>query len=290
MSSNYAQWKSLLGFYGENDALNIVRSQGIPLEPSEEESLKHAIKDAVEYVAQISGRKNLKPEIKEIPNEHQQRLAKVQDEPTFKEHLAGIQDHSFGFVEIEKLHCFQPNLNMEYVESLLKKTPEPRDLEETMQFCLPTVDEGEKHMILHAFNPATNSFTLVSENLDLRIIGNMQGEDPVTKRKFVGFVYGFGLRQMSVVNYQGLHMIKNGYHRACALLMKGHKYMPCLIVNTNNYEGTGGMGGGFFGIDLMTSDKSPIVSDFLSKAAVVYPRRRMRVIVSMHAEIQPIAM
>jgi hypothetical protein len=118
----------------------------------------------------------------------------------------------------------------------------------------------------------------------------VQGEDPQTGRRFFGFAYGGGLPQMSVVDYKGLCMIKNGYHRAYALLEKGHKFMPCLILKTDNYQVTGAAGVGFFGFELLLSEQSPIMDDFLSSAAVVYPRRLVRTIVSIHGEVQVVAL
>ncbi len=93
---------------------------------------------------------------------------------------------------------------------------------------------------------------------------------------------------MSVVAYQGIYMIKNGYHRAYALLKGGHKSFPCTLLRTDNYNATGAAGPGFFSIDVIMSDRSPLLSDFSSPAAIEYFRRLVGVIVSIHAEMQVI--
>lgn len=282
---NAIQWKALLGFFDEPQALNYIRSQGLQLPKEVEEDLARKVNDAIAHVQGIVGRHNVRPRIKEMPDALKDHIRRVSENPSFQEITTGMKSWSFGMVEIKNTHCFQPNVNLEYAEVLLERTPSPDDLESTMEFCLPT-KEGQTSEFLMGLNQNTFTYSVVSENLDLRLLGNVQGEDDKTKRKFVGFLFGTGLRQISVVDYQGVFMIKNGYHRAYALASKGHEYMPCLVLKTDSYLLTGANAPGFFPVDLMTSDKSPILGDFFSKAAVDVPRRRLRVVLTVHGEVQ----
>jgi hypothetical protein len=285
----YSDWLTLLGFLGESEALQYIQGQGIPLITEPEEWLQK-IRTARETVSRISGRTKLQPQIKKLGAEYEPRLSQLKAEPTFHEHLIGMKSSSFAWVELAKIHSFQMSLNVEYVNTLIEKAPAPSDLENTVKFCLPTRDEVTKTPVLSSFNPTTNTFTIVTQNLDLRIAGNVQGEDPNTHRPIAGFVYSFGLPQMSVVEYRGFYIMKNGYHRAYALLKKGHKFIPCLLLSTDAYQSTGGQQPGFLPIDLVISDKSPVLSDFRTPAAVLVPRRRLRMMISIHAEQQVIPM
>ncbi len=282
---NAIQWKALLGFFKESDAHTYITSQGLQLPKETEDALKLRVKEAIAHVQGINGRRNVRPDIKEIPESHKAHLEQVSQRPSFQEITQGADSWSFGMVEIRKTHCFQTNVNLDYSGLLAEKAPSPDDLQGTLEFCLPTKEVQASEFML-GFNQATWTYSLVSENLDLRLVGNVQGEDPNSKRKFVGFMFGGGVRQISVVEYQGVYMIKNGYHRAYALAKKGHEYMPCIVVKTDSWQFTGANAAGFFPVDLMTSDKSPIVGDFFSKAAVDVPRRRMRVILTVHGEAQ----
>jgi hypothetical protein len=285
----FSIWKSLFGFYTEDEAMTIIKSQGIPLDSTEEQSLAQQVRFAIVHVQSLKNRKALAPQIMEIPKVViEERRKKLEEEPTFREHLIGVRESSLASVELDKLHAFQPNLNMEYVEYLTKRAPSPGDIEGLLKFCLPLRDEIPKSPVLGSFNSNSNTFTLTSENLDLRILGSVQGEEPTTGRNFFGFAYGKGLPQMSVVEYQGIWMIKNGYHRAYALLERGHNSFPCLVLRTDNYSATGAALPGFFNIDVVRSDRSPLLKDFSSPAAVEYRRRLLRVIVSIHAEVQQI--
>jgi hypothetical protein len=282
----FQNWKSLLGFFTEAEAFNILKSQGFQFTIKQDEELNTKVREAMKHASTIVGRRTVVPDVKEIPVQYMaDREQRLRNEPTFAEHLIGMSEVSLSQVEIGNLHVFQPNLNMEYVRRLVAKAPEPDNLADLLRFCLPLREEVEKFPVVGGFNPNTNTVTLMSENLDMRMLGQVQGEDPKTGRPFFGFAYGGGLPQISVVDYKGVFMIKNGYHRAFALLEKGHKFMPCLLLKTDNYQVTGAAGTGFFTFELMLSDRSPILSDFQSPAAVPYPRRLIRVVASIRGEV-----
>jgi hypothetical protein len=276
----------LLGFFTEAEAFNILKSQGFQFSPKQEEELNTKVREALKHVSTIVGRRAVISDVKEIPVQYMaDREERLRNEPAFAAHLIDMSEFSLSQVEIGNLHVFQPNLNMEYVRRLVAKAPEPGNLTDLLRFCLPLREEAERFPVVGGFNPNTNTFTLMSENLDMRILGPVEGEDPKTGHRFFGFAYGGGLPQISVVDYKGVLMIKNGYHRAYALLEKGHKFMPCLLLKTDNYQATGAAGKGFFTFELMLSDQSPILSDFQSPAAVAYPRRLIRVVASIHGEV-----
>lgn len=280
---HYSDWLALLGFETEQNALQSIQQQG--LKNFNREYWLPKIRTANTVVNKISNRQNLRPEIKQIDEKYNERFEKLQKEQTFQEHLIGMKSHRFAFVELSKIHCFQTMLNTEFIESLVKKAPEPSDVQETIKFCLPTQEEKAVNEVMSTTNK-DNTISFISDNLDFRILGLVQGEDTNTRRKFSGFQYGFGLPLISVVEYKGILLIKNGYHRAFALLRKGHKFLPCLLLQTDNYQGTGAQSDGFFPIDLIMSDKSPILDDFTSEAAIVIPRRRFKKMIMIHAEPQ----
>jgi hypothetical protein len=285
----YSDWLTLLGFLGEAEALQHIQGQGVVQVTTTEEWLGK-IRIARETVSKLSGRLKVQPTVKDLGSEFDQRFSQLRSDPTFAEHLAGMMSSKFALIELAKIHGFQLNANIEYVNSLVEKAPDPSDLSATVKFCLPTRDEVPKTQVLSSFNPTTNTFAAITQNLDFRVAGNVQGEDPITHRTFAGFIYSGGLPQMSVVEYKGMFLVKNGYHRALALLKKGHEFLPCLLLATDSYQFTGGQAPGFLPIDLVMSEKSPILFDFLSPAAVSVPRRRLRIMITVHSEVQVVPM
>jgi len=288
-SVHYSDWLALFGFFPESEALRYAQ---LPNENPADASarLSEKLQRAREVVSKITGRASIKPKVRKLGQEHAERVARLQAEPTFNEHLIGMKSSDFSWVELRKLKAFQPFLNLEYVDRLVESAPEPTDQEGTVAFCLPLRSERLPAEVLTGFNPNSNTFVISSGNLDLRVVGNFASEDQASGRKLVGFAYDFGLPQISVAEYKGGFFVKNGYHRAFALLKKGHEYLPCLTVSTDTFQATGGQLPGFFPVDLILSDQAPLLADFLSGAALKIPRRRFRATVSVHAELQMVGM
>src|SRR5437773_612701 len=259
----FPEWRALLGFMGEAAAWRYVNSQGVTLDNQSQESLRSHIREAVSAVEALPDRSNLRPEIRPLSSETKERTQKLESEPSFKLNLQGASRHEWGVIDISKVRCFQPNLNLEYIQDLLRRTPTGDDFTRLHEFCQPLKGEGGESALLTGFNPSTNTFTIVSENLDLRILGNVQGEADQggMTGKMVGFVYGFGLRQLTVAEYKVIYLLKNGYHRAYALMKGGITKIPALIVHVDSYEGTGAANPGFFPIDLVLSNRPPIMQD-----------------------------
>lgn len=287
----YPSWKFLAGFVGETDSWTYLSGQGIQLTPDEERDAKASIKRAVDYVTSLPPRGELSPRIRPLPSEHRDHISQLEAEPTFSEIRQGAVSVEWGLVEIGNVRCFQQNINSGYVAELTTRLPKPSDSAGTIRFCQPLSSERQKIALPIGFNQSTNTYTIVSENLDLRIQGNIGGQtaDPNgVQRSFVGFMFGFGLPQIAVAEYRGKFVIRNGYHRALALLQAGHTEIPAVVVHCSSYQATGGAAPGFLPPDLVLSDRPPVLADYLSDAAVEVQRRRMRVIISVHGETQVI--
>lgn len=283
---HFSDWVALLGFMNERDALQTVRNEGIP--GFKEEDWKGAIGRANLAASGIKGRQALVAQTKELDSRFKRRTDALSNESTFRENLAGATAPRFALVELGKVRCSQSQLNLEYVSSLERAAPAPEDLDATVRYCLPLKDERVKPKFLLASTPTANTVSIISENLDLRVMGAVQNEDPVTERKYVAFAYGFGLPLVSVVECEGQFYIRNGNHRAYALLRRGHSWMPCLVTSTDSLHSIGLSALGYLPGDLMMSDRSPILSDFDSESAVRIPRRRMRMMITVHAELHTV--
>jgi len=279
---HYVDWLTLLGFMPQDEALKLIRTQNVVLT----DDWNAIIRGARDVANQVSGRMECRPEVKQVDEKYRDRFLEFKSEPTFKQHSAGMQSMDFALVELSKIHTYQTMINNEYVDVLAKKAPDPDDLEGALKFSLPTESEKPRPQVVTSFNPSTNTFSAVSDNLDLRILANTHAEDPVNHTPIAGFYYGFALPQITVVEFKGLSILKNGYHRACALLRKGHRFLPCLLGKTEMFQVTGAQVPGAFPSSTMFSDKSPILSDFETGAAVLVPRRRVKVMATIHAEVQ----
>jgi hypothetical protein len=287
-SVHCADWLTLLGFYQEAEALQLIQNQGVKLVSTIDE-WRDQIRRARDAVARIQGRSNIIVSVEPLGDEFAERIGKLKNEPTFSEQVQGATANQFAWVDISGLKCFQPQLNLEYIQRLAAEAPKPSDVQATVAFCLPTRGERALTEVLAGVNPVTNTFTAVTQNLDLRVLGHAQSEDSTTGRKIAGFVWGFGLPQVGVAEYKGGFFIKNGYHRAYALSTLGHKRLPCLLTRTDFVQFTGLQSPGMFSPDVMNSDRCPLLTDFSTDAAVPIPHRRLRMVLSVHAEVQAVA-
>lgn len=282
---HYVDWLTLLGFMTEEEALAMIKSQSLGSATTADEWARK-IRGARDATVSISGRMDWRPQVREVDSRHRGRLSKLEAEPTFKMHSAGMRSMKFALVELGKIHLYQTMVNEEYVDSLVKRAPQPDDTEATMRFCLPTQEEAPRPSMMSSFNPSTNTFSAISDSLDLRILGNTHAEDPVSHTPIAGFYYGVALPLTTVVEYKGVFLLKNGCHRAYALHRKGHEFLPCLLGSTESFQVTGAQVPGSFPPSTILSDKSPVLPDFDTKAAVLVPRRRVKVVATIHAEVQ----
>jgi len=281
-------WKVLLGFLSEAEGTEYITRQGVQLSEAELKDVQDKARSARDFVKKLTQRGNIELEVTEVPHTAEEHLSALRAEPLFQEHLTGISDWQFAMIDVEKLISYQTSLNMEFIEDLKKRVPQPSDLDTLLRFCLPSRKEQILEPVLVNFNPQTNTYSVITDNLDFRILGNVNGEDPMTGRKFVGFGFGGGLRQMSVAEHKGRYFLKNGYHRAFALALAGHRRIPVILVHAPSYELTGANRPGFFPVDTLMGNKPPMVADFGNKAAVDVVRLKLKLIVTVHGEVQAI--
>jgi hypothetical protein len=289
-STDSTLWRFLFGFYQLEEAIAIATSQGVPLDPPAVEQLRVKIERAISHVRTPPRGGVTTPSVSEIPTGFRDHLAKLEGESTFIELTTGMRGWAWKQVDLASLRTFQPSVNWDYVQKLKARAPAPNDPGATLRFCLPAAGSGTPQRVAVTFNPTVNTYSIVTEHLDFRIVGQVQGEDPATKRKFFGFATGFGLPTLSVAHYRDMYLLKNGYHRAVALLASGHVKVPALVVETDSFQMTGAAGAGFFTIDILSSARPPLLSDFLSDAAVDISRPKMRTVLTIHGEGQPLAL
>ena len=116
VSASRSGWKSLLGFFQEDEAMNIIKGQEVVLEDQKQEQLKTQIKSAREYVSTISGRPHLIPRTEPIPDYFAPHRANIQKEAIFPKYLSGFDEWKFTMTEMSKVYSFQANINLEYIQ------------------------------------------------------------------------------------------------------------------------------------------------------------------------------
>jgi hypothetical protein len=131
--------------------------------------------------------------------------------------------------------------------------------------CLP---EPERVELPGGFDPSQNAFTVSSLNPNLRIASFelVDAAQPAgVVKRIAGFTLSLGSSHIQVAEYSGRWMIRDGYHRLCGLIALGATIVPCIHIKARTFEETGAARPGFFGYEVLYSDRPPQLTDFLDE-------------------------
>lgn len=271
--------KVLLGYMSEQDAIGFLKSQ-CSIEGATYDHLRTLWSNAKSAVDALPP-KDLSAEIVDLDVQTKEHVEEVSNQPAFPE-VVQQRRWSFRAVEIDKLVCFQKHVDIDYATGLAKDL-NFADADTLIEFCLPL--RPARRQIAKTVDPYQNVYTIFAPNMDFRILGMEEAEDPVTKRKLFGFAVGFGVRFIQVVHFANRYFLKNGYHHVYALGRNGVKHVPCILIEGENLEDTGAGRPGFFPDDLLLSARPPTFADFLeSRIAAELQMRPVTKIVRVKAE------
>lgn len=209
-------------------------------------------------------------------------------EPTFAEHFRTPDGARFVWIDLDHLIACQPRVDWDHVERLAERVPPVGDEEGLLRFCLPLQRDAVVPRPPLTLKVAANAFGWMTDHPDVRIGDPVRGEQAGTGRDLVGFSIGVGLRQMSVVSFNGRNMLRNGYHRAVALARAGHKRIPVIFVEATALEQTPPLANGMFNPDIAFGPTPPRIIDFLSPAVVEVPTKKMQFLFLVRAELHVI--
>jgi hypothetical protein len=141
---------------------------------------------------------------------------------------------SFGMVELDRLIVCQPHVTLPFVEALQARlTPAP-DAEGLFRFCQP-IERRDPPVRIRRLGE--RRFQFVSDSTDFRFHkpALLRPEQIVGYDSFgpvgavVGLVLGYGSNLLSVIRSDQRMLLRNGYHRACALRAAGFTHVPAVI-------------------------------------------------------------
>lgn len=260
--------RALLGFMEDQEALEFLTAR-CSFEGAKDEDLRALWKNAKSAMAALT-QANLAPEILGIDAEFETQLSTVTKSPTFPE-AVGNSRWSFKLVEIDKLVCFQKYVDTDYSREMAGDA-RIDDMGTLIEFCLPR--SPAKRLVGATIDSTENAYTLYSSVMDFRILGGMQFEDPISKRKSFGFTVGWGVPFVQIVHFQDRYFLKNGYHRVYVIREKGVRHVPCILIDGTKFTDTGAQRPGFFPETVLMAGRPPIFADFLTDE--VAPRIKLR--------------
>jgi hypothetical protein len=156
---------------------------------------------------------------------------------------------------------------------------------ELLELCLPT--QQQPFPIDITTDADGRAATISSLNPNLRVQGFQANLGPTGGS--ITFIVGPGSPYVTVVELGGRFFLRDGHHRAAALMAAGITAAPVVVVTGTSYADAA-MVPGLFGPAVALGDRPPMVADFLDEgvsAAAV--RRPLRKITRISASEFPVA-
>ncbi len=251
--------RALLGFMEEDEALQFLQGMCFWDTDKEQNELRDLWRTCRDGVKRLEGNYE-EPRLVDLPDKATPHLDTVQKAPMFQQAFAG-RDIEFKGVELRSLVAFQKFVDVDFCDQL-GWASKGMESAATLKACIP--ERFPLETLLHV-NPQERSITFISRQLNPTIIGLAvaKGDDgnPVAQ-----FTLGSNANYLQAVQYRGRVLLKNGYHRAYAMLAAGVTYAPCILMEGRGLLDTGAAREGFFGEHLLYSGRPPLVRDFLNDA------------------------
>jgi hypothetical protein len=220
--------------------------------------------------------------------------------PSLREHVAALRRQApgadffnegwkVGIVELARLCAFQTHIHTdERVHDI--DHIDPNDLVAIAGVTLPMAVPVDVPI---QFDAARNAWILAGPNLNLRLVSNFKGQfqGSMPGATGFGFVVAVVPSLMQVACIDGRYVLRDGYHRACALLRHGITHAPAFVRDFASVEELGAPTAVMLPREAFLGDRPPVVADYLDDAVagdVDLPEFR-KMIVIQALEVTPMA-
>lgn len=179
-------------------------------------------------------------------------------------------------VEIEKLISLQPNLDVDYAESLGDTTLDPAHPVSAVKLCFyPRQTTG---LELRA-DQVHKALSVTTIHHSLEVVGLRYSQQAETGMVLVSFMISPPPNLVAVTHDEGRYFLLNGYHRVYRMMQAGFKHVPCMVRDGAPY------GQGFFPAEVLAAPRPPLLSDFADPAlGIVVPFRAVKRVVRIRPD------
>jgi hypothetical protein len=251
--------RALIGFLPAPQALPILMGRGVNAgeDVAEHEQRIRLMADAV---AQRPVHHWDCPEV-ELP---QPLCDLIRSAPVVAAHMANLSWRP-GAVDLRKVGAFQSVINLHGLDERIEGLSD--DMESLLDFAIPT--ERRLQQIPVTGEQDRKSYTVSSANPNLRVVGSAVGPAEVTLVEGIPPINALAIQYfiainpsfMQVVHFNGRWFLRDGYHRAGALLKAGISACPCLIVDAGDLTQLG-LPDNAVPFDVLFGPRPPMLPDF----------------------------
>lgn len=252
--------RALVGHMARDHALQVIQG-GAAVQPGTD--ITAALSEWERIRSQVAGRPPVEirdPTI-ELPSRYASRVSEFVNRADVRQTFAPLE---WSVVAIDLSHPILSYQTLIHSDDAVQRVS-PVDIEDPdalFDACLP---EAEKVELPGGFDPSQNAFTISSLNPNLRIASFEVVETPLQQgltKRIVGFSLSLGGSHVQICEYRNRWMIRDGYHRLYGLMARGATIVPCVLIKARTFEETGAGRPGFFGFEVLYSERPPLLSDF----------------------------
>jgi hypothetical protein len=220
--------------------------------------------------------------LREETERHAALLLRQEMRPELQHEMQGLE-WSLGVVDLRRLVAFQRRLVLD-AERRPVSLPHQQDWEGLCDLAFGGQRSLKHDVCWSRSSNDTMEVRLHSWNPDLRIARPaIAGGDPSGDTLPLRLTGGSPF--FEVASYRGRWFLRDGYHRAFAMLRSGVHVGFAAVVTARTLEELGAVGPWFFGEETLFSERPPRVTDFLEDDYVLqYERPRLRKTIAVRIE------
>lgn len=186
-------------------------------------------------------------------------------DPLLRTAFAGL-DWTLQGVDLRHVLAFQKAIKIDGLDERI--APVQADRTKLADFCLPSEQPITPQSMLKDIDQ--KGFTISSLNPNLRIAGSQvqpamvapePGMQPMSMLA-VTFLVSMGTSYLQVASYNGRDFLRDGYHRAAALLRAGISEVPCVYIRARNFDEVGANPATMLSYEVLFGERPPLLGDF----------------------------
>jgi hypothetical protein len=271
----FARRRALIGWLPPDAAVGLL-SAGRDANAVQFESLSRA-RLARETVARRAADIDQTGLVAPVPGALARYVGELRADPTNSMFAEGWDVAS---VDLSRVCAFQPMVAMERALERLEGI-EGNDLEGIASVCLP---KGAQIQLSVRADAARNVIALPAPDPNVRVGRPFFGSVPGRAGPVAGFELALPNSVLQVARYRGRYFLRDGYHRAFALLSRGVTWVPAFVRDLDNFELLVPFPVGMLPQDRYLGERPPTLADYLDEevAADVLVEAPTRII-TVHA-------
>lgn len=270
----------LLGYYGEDQARQFLQGKGLP-----DEQVEELMKQWDRAQARVKKLPPLgDPQGEALPLDNREALAEIERAMARPDCKEMFRDGRWipKLVNISKLVPFQPNLDVDYADSLGGSGLSASNMMSAVKLCFSS--KRSTALAINVEDPQ-KAITISGVNPTLQVSGVQYGQQSEDGPFVVNLFISAGPNLVQVSQYRGRYLLSSGYHRVYKLLKAGFSHVPCLAREARALAETGASGPGFFPESVLMAPRPPLFPDFADKElGIVVPLRAVRKVIRIRPD------